>query len=134
MTARREVQRAYPRLKREWPGLTVRLHGLRTTGLPDFVLVHPAGTLFAEVKWEGHKLEGLQAYHLEQVARAGGLACALVTGDAGNWAAWGPPLLRGYQDRAPDWSDLSLRGHAAEDLLRMMRHTCFTFRELGERT
>ena len=46
-----ELNKAYPRLKREWPGYILRLTNPMSKGLPDFLITHiHCGPVFAEVK------------------------------------------------------------------------------------
>ena len=118
--SRHELARAYPRLKREWPGLVMRQQGLRTAGLPDFILVWRGSVIFAEVKWEGHRLEALQAYKLDELTAHGALTVELIAGEAG-WACWGPPhRIRQKTADAPDLLIPKIEETGASELLKVL--------------
>jgi len=87
----RELDIAYPRIKRQWPGLVIRQHQPRIKGWPDFILID-GEVIFAEVKWiknVGHRpvLDPTQAHWLEELRRNGAIACLLV-GHPDGWVAW----------------------------------------------
>jgi hypothetical protein len=92
---RHEVNRAYPRLKREWPGTIIRAHLPYLKGFPDFLLLWGGRTLYAEVKWCPDVLQPKQAYYLDDLVAQGQPAAALGwDDDQGLWVVRTGEFLR----------------------------------------
>lgn len=78
----REVD-LYPRIRAEFPGVTVRIDSPSRPGISDLVLVGRRVTIFAEIKIAETVMERLyvtapQQRFLQQVEAAGGCGCVLV--------------------------------------------------------
>jgi hypothetical protein len=72
----------YPRIRKEFPGITVRIDAPSRPGISDLVLVGKALTVFAEVKIAFRLVDKLaisphQRRFIVDVAKAGGTACVL---------------------------------------------------------
>lgn len=83
----KEIEIAYPRLKRDWEragGKVMRLSNEFIKGIPDFCLFHPhVGSIFCEVKSVQKKediigLEIHQANELDEIHKYGGRGRVLV--------------------------------------------------------
>lgn len=74
---RHEVNRAYPRLTREWPGRVIRMHLPYLRGFPDFLLLWRGVTVYTEVKWLPDRLRPAQAHLLQELHEEGYHTAAL---------------------------------------------------------
>lgn len=84
---RQEVNKAYPALKREWPGRVLRIHMPHHPGIPDFQLLYNRHVLFAEVKWLPDKARAKQLQFLNELHDEGYNTCILGKDDEG-WTMW----------------------------------------------
>jgi len=113
----RELDIAYPRIKRQWPGLVIRQHQPRIKGWPDFILID-GEVIFAEVKWiknvgQRPVLDPTQAHWLNELKRNGAITYLLV-GHQDGWLAWDRDFQRFTKALAdsdlpnPEWSGINL--------------------------
>ena len=92
-----ELNKAYPALKREWPGRVMRMHMPQVPGFPDFLLTYGRRVFFAEVKALPGKLRPRQCAFLDELQKEGQYTCTLGYSMNGIWSAWKQGYMGLYQ-------------------------------------